>query len=148
MKTLKILMVVSLVIGIFSCKKDSPLDEIIGTWKASKVIFSNCTDPMDNRTLTFSNGCYNDAIQELKICLEAVFKSDNTYSSKTTLTKGSDVSTVIETGTYTITSSNLSVCPQGEPCTDNPYTLSSKTINIKQTDKDAGCTNDLTYVKS
>ncbi|MBK9735512.1 MAG: hypothetical protein IPO92_11295 [Saprospiraceae bacterium] len=85
------------------------MDEIIGTWKASKVIFSNCTDPLDNRTLTFSNGCYNDAIQELTICLEAIFKSDNTYSSKTTITAGSNATTDTETGTYTITSNNLNV---------------------------------------
>lgn len=145
MKIVKLFCLFALAMSILSCKKDDPQDQIVGTWKASKGIYTNCTDPSENQTLTFSNGCYKEPLLGLSLCIDVVFKSDNNYTLTTNI---EGLGTDIETGTYTINDTQLTLCPVGGSCETNNYTITDTTLNFKDKDAGTGCNTDFTMTKN
>jgi hypothetical protein len=144
MKIVKLFFLLALVTGIMSCKKDDPADQIVGSWKASKLISTNCTVADDNQNLTFTDGCYKEPTFGINLCIDVVFKADKTY----TLTTALDLfGTEVESGTFTITDTELTLCPTGGSCETNTYSITDTTLNFKEKDSDTGCTNDFTMIK-
>jgi hypothetical protein len=147
MNALKTLTILILIIAMISCKKDDPKDDLAGTWKITKYVATACTDPTDNQSLTFIDGCYKEALSGFELCQTAVFNKDNTYSLTTKSTLFGSTSTDVESGTFTATVSTLKLCPTGEACDDSNYTLSGKTLTINKTDNDTKCKQTLTLAK-
>lgn len=129
------------------CGKDNPEKDIIGTWKASKVVSTGCTDTSENQNLSFSNGCYTETTLGLELCLTITFNDNNTYSTVTTSKVFGTTDTDVENGTYSISGSKLSLCPAGSACDDGDFTISDNTLTIKSTDKDSKCNTELVLTK-
>ncbi len=129
------------------CSKDDPAKDILGTWKASKVISTGCTDTNENQNLTFSNGCYVESTIGLELCLTITFNDNNTYSTVTTSKLFGTQDTDVENGTYSISGDKLSLCPAGSACSEDDFTVSSSSLLIKTTDTDSKCYTELTLTK-
>ncbi len=147
MKQFSIVFSIFFIAALLSCKKDEPDDLLIGTWKATKLVNSGCTDPEENQNLTFTNGCYGESLLGLEICLTAIFNSNETYSSITKTTFLGSTQTETESGTYSISNGKLTICATGSPCEISNFTVSENTLNIIVKDTDTNCTSELTFAK-
>ncbi|MDA0196538.1 MAG: hypothetical protein O2887_15950 [Bacteroidetes bacterium] len=95
---------------------------IVNNWNGTEFTVSGCTYPDDNGTET----CASD-------CITANFRSDGTYTI--TNTDGTGSST--ETGTYTLSGSNISICENGvSTCDIFQWSVSGSTLTLSGSDDD------------
>ena len=147
MKHFQLVTLIIIIAGLFSCKKDEPADLLLGNWKATKLVNSGCTDPEDNQNLTFTNGCYSEALLGFEICLSATFNDNGTYSIVTKSTFLGSTDTETENGTYTVSGTTLTLCETGSSCDDANFSVSEKTLSLTGKDTDTNCTSALTFAK-
>jgi hypothetical protein len=147
MKHLQVVSLLFIIAAFLSCKKDDPADTIIGTWKSSKVVSTGCTDPDENQTLTFTNGCYSEPTLGLELCVTVTFNENGSYSSvsKSTFFGSTDTETI--NGTYSIAGNKLTICETPSSCEVSDFTLNGNTVTINTKDTDTNCTTVLTMVK-
>jgi len=147
MKHFQLVTLIIIIAGLFFCKKDEPADLLVGNWKATKLVNSGCTDPEDNQNLTFTNGCYNEALFNLEICLTATFNANKSYSIVTKSTFQGSTDTETENGSYTVSGTTLTLCETGGSCDDANFSVSESTLNLNGKDTDSKCTSAWTFVK-
>ena len=123
---------------LIKCSTDdsspSPLGALIGTWEASKIVFSDCLDPGEEGTLTCE-----------PYCIQVIINSNSTYSMIELDDNGSQKS---ETGQVILTSSTILLCESTEPnCTDPAtYTLSGDILLVTEQEDDiSGCQSVFTF---
>jgi hypothetical protein len=114
---------------IISCSKDDEPDyltPLVGTWEAFSQVFSECTDPDEEGTLTCTGGP----------CFEVAINSNGTYVLTNNITQSS------ETGTVSVDATTITICETGDTdCSGDIYTLSGNTlVVIVADDEDTGCT--------
>ena len=126
------------------CGKDSPEEELVGVWKASKLVSTGCTDTNENQNLTFTNGCYIESAVQLELCLTFEFKSDNTYVLTTSSKIFGSTDTDVETGTFSVVDGKLRTCVSGSDCEDGAYSLDGNTLTLSASDPDTKCSTVLT----
>lgn len=141
MKKLKFILILLLPVLFFSCKKDDPAELILGTWKATYLNSTNCTDATDNANYTFNNGCTSISQSgfTIELCEQITFNTGGSYTIevKTVFLGQSDSETT--TGTYTISGSTLKLCESGGSCDEASFDVSDKELVLNSTDSDTGC---------
>jgi len=123
-------------LSVSSCKKDDekPSNPLIGTWIYTTDTATNCTDPDDDYTESFS--CTTTD------CNKITFKADGTYSTNIIV----DGDTYLSSGTYTISGNTFTLCRISD-CHD-PLTFGVNGSTLTFTGKTSlGCTEINTYIK-
>jgi len=148
MKSLKFLLVLSVVLLVSACKKDSE-DLIVGDWKVASLIISGCSDPEDNAIINFTDGCYKESEEgfEFEVCMSVTFTSDGRYTFTTRMIIFGQTQTETETGTYTIKGNILRLCDTDGDCDEGEFTVTSNTLTFKGEEEDTGCKTELRLVK-
>lgn len=147
MKHLHLAFLLIIIVAFLSCKKDEPADIIIGTWKASKVVSTGCTDPDENQNLTFTNGCYNEPTFGIELCLTATFNDNGTYSIVTKSTFFGSTDNETENGTYSISGNKLTMCETPSSCEVSDFSVTENTLTLNSKEVDTNCTTVLTLSK-
>lgn len=125
-------------IYLSSCKSDEAATDIIGTWVATTILQSNCTDDADNGTT--SPTCTADD------CVKITFAAGNEYEILTT-TGGTSRR---DTGTFSIDGSTIDLCEEEEgqtSCDRFSLSVSSTSLVLTMTDNSTGCQVRTTYTK-
>lgn len=153
------------ILTIVSCKDDKvSLEEnrakMLGDWKATSLIQSNCNDSEDDINLTFEaeGACFEQEIeitpgvnQDATICIVVDFL----FLDNGTLTSNFDTSVSVagvplgsesrsSAGTWEILDlTRMTVCLENEDgaleCSTGTYTVSDTTLTYNGNDADTGC---------
>lgn len=116
-------------------KSDNPATpSIIGTWKFTSSSGTNCTDPADN---------YNDTCTLTAAECGILVIASGTYTYTVT---PSGSSPIVDTGTYTSTSSTITTSGGSNPGTVN-YTVTATTLTFTQTNGSTGCTETQVFTR-
>jgi hypothetical protein len=143
----RLLLMVLTTLLIISCKKDDPKDLIIGSWQASALTTTSCTNPEDNQNLTFTAGCFTENSFGVKICINTTFSPNGTYEFIFKTTVFGSTETDIDQGTYSINGNTLTLCPDGSNCEENKFTITENTITLSSVDTDTGCDSKLSLIR-
>ncbi len=139
---------------LLSCNKSltSPgtqVDDLVGVWKIQKGIQTNCADPADNHSFTYTDGCYTDARSGNTTCITISFTKDGKYSVLTRITPtGGQAQSLSENGTYTVSGSTLTTCIQGDPCEKGTFSVISSSLNVVGDDTVNKCHFNTSFIKS
>jgi hypothetical protein len=147
MKFMRISVAALATLILFSCKKDDSTG-VIGNWEATSIAIESCTDPSDNGTTNFTNGCFSESLlgQVLfESCITAVFTA-TTYTITTTIKALGIEDTDVDTGTYTINGSTIRLC-KGSDCVDATLNGNQTQLTFSDTDPDDGCKTTTTLRK-
>ena len=132
---------------LFSCKKDDA-SGVVGTWEVASIKIESCTDPSENGTTNFSNGCFSETLLGevlFESCITAVFTATN-YTITTKIKALGVEDTDVETGTYTINGSTIRLC-KGSDCVDATLNGNQTEMTISDTDPADGCKTTTTFKK-
>ena len=139
-----------------SCKKDDTVTpnnvieenkaKLVGTWNATEIVDTGCTDPADNETQTF--GCETEDGVEICTTVTLTFAIDGTYTYLGSATEnGTVVGTEEGAGTWEIIdATKMILCLEGN-CTNETYTLTDNSFTTTGTDPEFGCTTTITATK-
>lgn len=139
-----------------SCKKDDTVTpnnvieenkaKLVGTWNATEIVDTGCTDPADNETQTF--GCETEDGVEICTTVTLTFVADGTYTFLGSVTEnGTVVGTEEGTGTWEIIdATQMTLCLEGD-CTNETYTLTDNSFTTTSIDPEFGCTSTITATK-
>lgn len=140
---LTILAALMLTLAVSSCNKAEK--KIRGTWKATKVVQSDCTDPDDNITLegadldcSDNNGCFEFTM---------VFKDDGTSTTSVRLVEPSINydETTTDSGIYNYDGTTVEFCDSdGANCESSPMSIDGDVATLTFTDSDCKYTYTLT----
>ena len=141
MKHFDCLWIALLAISVFtfsSCSDDNP-DTIEGLWNFTNIQSSNCTDSYDNGEIDLSGGCIDLILAE--ICSATIdFRSDGTFEVSVETTTLGIPTTDSDTGTYTVSGNNLTMCDSsGNNCDTGTFILSGSQLTGNYTDPNSGC---------
>ncbi len=122
MKSLSRMGILLLLVSAIACsKKEDPAPSIVGTWKSSTEIKSNCTDPNDNGTQTCTTDCFT------------ITFTASTFTLTIPGLGGLN-------GNYTTSGSTLTLTVSGGSPTSGTYALTATTLTLTTTDSSSGCT--------
>ena len=140
-----------------SCKQDDSVTgnnvieenkaKLVGTWNATEIVDTGCTDPADNETQTF--GC--ETVNGVETCSTGTFTfaADGTLTFSFSTTEDGTIVGETQEGGGTweiIDATQMTLCLEGD-CTNQTYTLTDNSFTTTGTDTEFGCTTTITATK-
>ena len=130
---------------IFACGSDDE-DTVTGTWYATLLESTNCTDPFDNINLSdLSTDACTETSADGCVHYEYVF-TETTFTYSATATELGQVISFSGAGTYTFDGNSITLCEDGDCDTAN-ITLDGNTAEITGNSPDDGCENRLVLMR-
>ncbi len=136
-----------------SCKKDEDGETLAGSWKATSLTTSGCTDPMGNITLNFDeNGvsCDTDPSTGAEFCVEqGIVYTDTNYTLSISITVGGfPFQSDTTTGTYTLDNGEITMVDQDGVETTGTYELVGDQLTVVlPPDPTSGCSTTTVAVR-
>lgn len=138
LKSLVLVVFAASLIYLSSCNVDDAKNDLIGSWVASTVVNSSCSDSSDDGTTTLT--CTTED------CIRLTFSEGSEYEFEFIESSA----TRRESGTIRIDGSTIDLCEEEEGvsvCDRFSFSVNSTTLVLTMNDDQTGCQVRTTYTK-
>ena len=124
---------------LFSCGSDDE-DSIVGNWVVESINSTNCDDPEDNISATFTDGefCLIDGGESFCFGITLNISEGGNMTFTITSTFLGQSTTETDTYTYTTNGDEITVCITDSECSVSNYQLDGNVLSFAFIDED-GC---------
>lgn len=132
-------LILSLFLASCSSDDDGGGDSIEGTYNITEITTTGCDDPIFNESFVLDNdGCFTQDGEQICLTKRSMTFNNGQFSLNYSFSDGTFSIDLSETGTYTVSGNQVTVCIDGE-CDTTPFDVNNGTITFRSVDPDDNC---------